>query len=527
MKKFLLSFIVSTCLVFCVGIVSTKAMTCIGTCGVGVDYALDTETGVLTIEGTGPMRDFSYNSVPWYNYRDYIETIVIEDGVTTIGQSAFYNCMKLSSVEIAESVTSIGNDAFEYCKNLTSITIPDGVTTINSYAFLYCENLTTVNIGKSVKTIGYMAFGDCSGLKEVIIPKSVTKIDATAFSGCSSLTYAFYEGSKESLYIGNNSCLSDILTYGEGLCGKNLSWIFYPETGTLTISGTGTMYNYNYNTAPWYNNRNYIKKVIVEKGVTNIGKYSFNDCSNLSLALFEGEEAELSIGLYNTSFTDVLICCEGMCGDNVRWDLDIETGILTISGSGKMKNYSYDYSYPDRAPWYEIKDYITSVEINDGVTSIGSRAFEECGYLKDITIPKSITEINEYAFDECNMLSHAYYAGSEAEWAEVYISRSCNTDLTYYASIHYTEESIIPDTEGKTPEIGQTSFTFIPVGVSEGDIIAVVVVKDGVSTAQAKTYSGSGTVTFEIEDGFNSIKILVWDSYESMEPLMKEYATIE
>lgn len=524
MRKFILTFVMVMSL--CVGIsaVSAQAMICKGSCGTGLEYTLNTDTGVLTIEGTGAMRDFSYNTVPWYSYRDYIEAVIIEDGVTTIGKSAFYNCTKLSDAKIAESVTKIGSDAFEYCKGLTSITIPDNVTTIDMYAFLYCDNLTTVSIGNNVTTVGYMAFGDCTGITEIVIPRSVTKISDSAFDGCSNIAYAFYEGSQDEISIGsNNSYLSDILMYGQGSCGKNLSWIFNPKTGILNISGTGAMSSYTYNTSPWYSSRNYIKTVIVDEEVLNIGKYAFYNCNSLTLAVFRGGEAELSIGLYNTSFTDVLAYCQGVCGDSVVWTLDIETGVLTISGNGKMTNYSYD----NKAPWYKIKDYITSLEINDSVTSIGSYAFEDCGYLKDVTISGSITEINERAFNDCDMLCHVYYAGSRADWEKIYISRTLNTDLTYYATIHYTEEPAIPDTEGKTPQIGYTTFTFTPVGVNKGDIIAVLVVNDGVSVSYAKTYSGSGTVTFEIESGFDSIKILVWDSYESMEPLMEEYATIE
>lgn len=523
MKKLLLTLMAAFCLIMCMGAISADAMVSMGSCGTSAVYTLDTEEGVLVIEGTGAMRDFSYNTVPWYSYRDYIEAVEIGDGITTVGKSAFYNCTKLVSVELSDSITRIGSDAFECCSSLTSINIPDNVTAIDSYAFLYCEDLEDVKLGEGVKSIGYMAFGDCGSLNAITIPESVTKIERFAFDGCINLTYAFCEGSKEALSIGSdNTYLTDILMYGKGTCGKTLSWEFDAETGVMVIKGTGAMNSYSYNTSPWYNNRNYIKKIIIENGVTSIGKYAFHNCSNLALALYKGSEEELSVSLYNTSLTDVLVYCKGTCGEAVVWSIDIETGALKVSGSGKMKNYSIY----ERAPWYAICGYITDVEIDNGVTSIGAYSFDDCGYLKTVTIAESVEEIDEYAFSECDKLKYAYYGGDEADWKKIYISRSGNSDLTYYSTIYYTYEPTIPDTEGKTPCIGKTTFTFTPVGVNKGDIIAVLAVKDGVSTSYAKTYSGTGTVTFEIEDGFNSIKVLVWDSYESIEPLM-EHATIE
>ena len=92
-----------------------------------------------------------------------------------------------TEVTIPDGVTSIGNYAFYSYAGLKSITIPDSVTSIGRDAFCYCEKLTSATIGNSVTSIGFGAFGDCSGLKSITIPDSVTSIENWAFSGCTSL----------------------------------------------------------------------------------------------------------------------------------------------------------------------------------------------------------------------------------------------------------------------------------------------------------------------------------------------------
>ena len=95
-----------------------------GTCGDNLTWTLD-DSGTLTISGTGDMYDYTWSTPsPWYSSRSSIKTVIIENGVTSIGYRAFYDCSSLTSITIPDSVTSIGDWAFEDCSNLTSITIP-------------------------------------------------------------------------------------------------------------------------------------------------------------------------------------------------------------------------------------------------------------------------------------------------------------------------------------------------------------------------------------------------------------------
>ena len=147
------------------------------------------EDGTLTISGTGAMKNYDYydNPSPVCNNSN-VKKVVMEDGVTSIGSSAFRGCTSLTSITIPNSVTSIGNAVFSYCSSLTSITIPDSVTSIGDFTFYGCWDLTSITIPDSVTSIGSSAFYDCGSLTSITIPDSVTSIGNYAFKNCSSLT---------------------------------------------------------------------------------------------------------------------------------------------------------------------------------------------------------------------------------------------------------------------------------------------------------------------------------------------------
>ena len=129
------------------------------------------DDGTLTISGTS-MPDYVSSKAPWYNDRDKIKTVVIEDGVTRIGYNAFEGCKSLTSVTIPNSVTSIGGYAFARCKALTSITIPNSVTSFGTDAFLGCSNLTSITIPNSVTYIGMSAFCNCYSLTSITFERT-------------------------------------------------------------------------------------------------------------------------------------------------------------------------------------------------------------------------------------------------------------------------------------------------------------------------------------------------------------------
>ena len=340
-------------------------------CGATADdnvyWALVGDT--LTISGSGAMEgyDKSTNKAPWNDSIATIKTVVIENGVTNVGDYAFCNCTNLTSVTIPDSVESIGTGTFWGCSNLQSVTIPKKVTSIGSSTFNSCANLTSVTIPDKVTSIGVAAFYGCTSLESVVIPKSVTSIGISAFLNCTNLTDVYYTGTKTQWDngldkgSGNDSLTNATLYYNfvkGGTCGAvsnadNVKWVL-DGYGTLTIVGSGDMKDYAANEVPWYDSIKDIKNVKIGYGVINIGDNAFNGCTSLmSVSIPEG-------------VTQI--------GDNA------------FNGCTSLM----------------------SVSIPEGVTQIGDNAFNGCTSLTSVTIPDSVTSIGNYAFNGCTNLDAIY-----------------------------------------------------------------------------------------------------------------------
>lgn len=203
-----------------------------GKCGTGITWTL-TPDGVLTLSGSGKTEDTPYYRM-WSEHENYIKELVVEEGITTIGESLFYELPALKKVTLPNSLLEIGNQAFFGCASLNEIELPSSLVSLGDYAFSECANITSIRIPGSVPSVGkycfsgcanlsevileegilyikygafekcyklssvqlpegmieldYYAFAECSGLTEITIPKSVMTIEGYAFSGCSRLT---------------------------------------------------------------------------------------------------------------------------------------------------------------------------------------------------------------------------------------------------------------------------------------------------------------------------------------------------
>ena len=281
------------------------------------------EDGNLIFSGNGSINGYSKYNAPWYQYRQKINRIIIEDGIKEIGNGDFYGCNNVNEVIIGKSVRNIEFDAFRECINLkrvtfsdslkqicdsafrncsslVSIEIPESVITIQNYAFSGCKNLSKVELHEGLTSLGENAFNDCSSLEKIkipngvhglskqifyncakltsiILPKSITYIEFEAFGGCSSLT---------EIQIPNG--VGSIRGYAFSEC-KKLSKLEIPESVTYIEDGA-------------FDGCDGLEIVELPKSCKKISKWSFTNCNNLKIIRYVGTEnewSELGININN------------------------------------------------------------------------------------------------------------------------------------------------------------------------------------------------------------------------------------
>ncbi len=190
-----------------------------GTCGDDLTWNM-AEDGTFTVSGKGAMDTYNLGALPWGSHLKKIESLVIEEGVTSISNSAFQGCINLTSVSLPDSLTHMDYCVFGGCSMLESITIPEGVTSIEPYLFDGCKNLKNVTIPDSVTSIGFWAFSNCTSLESIALPAGLTSIGNAAFYHCSSL---------KSIALPNLLITLELDTFGE--C-ENLERITIPPSVT-------------------------------------------------------------------------------------------------------------------------------------------------------------------------------------------------------------------------------------------------------------------------------------------------------
>ena len=161
-----------------------------GTCGKNATWTL-TGTGddlTLTISGSGEISDYSWQGNPWYSKRGKIKTVIVDSGITAIGNNSFQFFYNLTSISLPEGITRIGICAFTSCNNLTGISLPESVNSIGTGAFNNCSNLRNISIPAGVTNIEDHLLAGCYSLTDITLPENMTKLGHCAFEGCRSLT---------------------------------------------------------------------------------------------------------------------------------------------------------------------------------------------------------------------------------------------------------------------------------------------------------------------------------------------------
>ena len=342
-------------------------------------------------------------------------------------------------------------------------------------------------------------------------------------------------------------------------CGEGLTWklSYY---GTLTISGTGKMASYSPGDAPWYSRRTQIRKITISEGVTSIGEYAFEECTNVTSISIPGSVTELNeycfsacVSMKNitipqsvTRIADgVFDACEkltdiyyggtdaswkhitswnaglggnvtihstgvftGKCGDNLTWTID-NNEVLTISGTGRIPDYNDPSSGGNNtAPWYGYAYQIKKVVLGSGVQNIGNNAFAGCYGMTDITIPDGVTSIGDSAFDWCSALTEISIPGTVSSIGDsAFYGCSALTEISIPGTVSSIGDSVfsgcsalteisIPDT---VSSIGDSAF-------SRCSALTEISIPSTVSSIGSYAFSGCALREVEIPQGITSIQ---------------------
>ena len=324
-----------------------------------------TRIGSGAFAGCEALRDFDFpysletiGANAFSNCNNLID-VTIPDSVQSIGSEAFSLCEGLQSVYLPQMLTIIPDGIFTDCAQLGSVYIPDTVTEIGANAFLRCTAFILEKLPAGIKSIGAAAFANCGRIEELVLPETLEHIGEAAFNG-TAIDKASFAGTPERwTAIGGDACCiaQDKIDFLEHTCDFGGSWQYDTQKHWKQCS---------------------CNKTQNEGAHTGTGK----TCDVCDAALSE------ALG-------------SGSIDGGLSWSLS-RSGALTISGSGKMPDFS---SVANAAPWDEQKDKIQSAVIESGVQSISGGAFSGCTALEKVSISETVTQIDLNAFGGCTSLA--------------------------------------------------------------------------------------------------------------------------
>ena len=382
---------------------------------------------------------------------DSLRTVQLPEGLTRVAHRLFAGCSQLVSVVIPSSVSIIDGYAFNYCVSLASLTLPAGLTRIGKgafegtpwYASLYDEApegpfyigssllgykgdkpTGELVIKEGTTYIGYGAFINCGGLTSVTIPESVTYVDQSAFENCSGLTAVH---------------IKDLAAW----CGIEFQW------GYTQKSSNPLCYAHHL-----YLNGEVVSDLVIPEGVTSIGSYAFDGCTDLTSVTIPN--GVTNIGTYAFRECSNLTCVTippsmATIGEMAFiWCFDLNA--VHISDLAAWCSISFFYTA--NPLYYGAHLYLDDKEVNDliipeGVTTIGNGTFRNYSRLTTVVIPNSVTEIGEYAFYGCSDMTSVTIGNnvnSIGQWAFSGCQKLMDV-YCYAKNVPYTENDVFYNTK--------------------------------------------------------------------------------
>ena len=528
---------------FCVGLLASPASAAEGTCGDNLAWTL--ENGVLTISGSGAMTDFSKDvSAPWMEVADLIQCVKVGEGVTSVGDMAFYHCTNLTAVSLASTVKSLGelafagcysmtqisipgveeigwgcfydctalpsvtlpdclrvisDKAFYHCSSLAGITIPASVERFGTSVFCYCENLTYVRILAQITILPYWTFYGCDRLKELYLPSSIESVEQDALSECPNLNYVSYTGSADVKQEIENQLSGETQKSAYDTSGTKVG---YTQTDGAVIttttnngtSGTGTTIDATVTDPSGWED-------VVDSitGTMNSGKEPTVDVQ------VQGDTTMPEGALSGLSDRDVTVTIH--TSDNVDWQVVMgDQTSDTLKGS---QDFSLKFSKNESDKYAETVGDATSYIVTLGETTLNSTVLLPLGseaarrvatlYIVD---GKELVKVGSVIVDDDGKAAFSLAGTSEGEYLialdvqdipaeEVLVPEKLaqDYDITYGATLTDSQGNQYVLT-GRVNKLGfgLGTLTWIIVGVLLGSVVLVGAIMIFWNKAQKKRY---------------------------------------
>ncbi|MBR2520833.1 MAG: leucine-rich repeat protein [Oscillospiraceae bacterium] len=447
-----------------------------GTCGDGITWSLD-EGGTLTVSGSGPMADYSYDDLPpWNSVCGLIKKVILSEGVTRLGVYAFCGCTMIEDVVFPSSLKSIGESSL-MLTGVSSVTIPSGVEEIENYAFTKSHDLESINVDPSnpyfrsedgilfnADKTAILLYPCAKGGRSYCIPSGVTTVGSDAFFMCEELQRITVP---EGVTVLEDSCISSC---------EALRSLYLPLS-LKTISNYAVSYN-DLLTDVYYSG--------VSEQWDNIAvDYSKN--ASLKGAAMHYVDGNLSGASETVEDTGAWDASYG----SGTWVMD-GSGTLTISGTGSMVTYVRmiaGSTYFVTSPWWEYRHKITRIVVEEGITYIATNAFSDCTNLTDVVLPESLKGIDKDAFYGCSSLTDLWYVGTSSQWS-VFVTIRTEEDMygrqvaadqyIWKATRHYefTPAQLVRQGFATPVQAGKTVSTYVTAAYA-GEVYFIAYDADG------------------------------------------------